>query len=80
MLERWTNGLFRSTLHRVLTNGENERYSVPFFFDPHFDTLVECLDVCHDDTNIVKYPVTTSGKHLLEKYRETYTDFYPSEE
>ncbi len=31
---RWTNGLFRSTLHRVCTDGAAERYSIPFFFAP----------------------------------------------
>ena len=30
MLERWTNGLFKSTLHRVLNNGQ-DRYSTAFF-------------------------------------------------
>lgn len=37
MLERWTNDLFKSTKHRVLTCGDNERYSIPFFYEPNFD-------------------------------------------
>ena len=36
---RWTNGLFRSTLHRVCTDGAAERYSMPFFFDPAFHAV-----------------------------------------
>ncbi|WCJ25844.1 2-oxoglutarate (2OG) and Fe(II)-dependent oxygenase superfamily protein [Euphorbia peplus] len=30
MMERWTNGMFRSTLHRVMPTGQ-ERYSVTFY-------------------------------------------------
>ncbi len=43
---RWTNGLFKSTLHRVITDGRCHRYSLPFFFEPNFDTCVECLPSC----------------------------------
>ncbi len=33
MLERWTNGAFRSTRHRVVTKAHGqERFSIPFFF------------------------------------------------
>jgi len=87
MLERWTNGLFRSTRHRVIIpmrdNYEgSDRYSIPFFFEPNFDTVVECLEVCCRDPQTgqsvaPKYAKTTSGHHLLEKYRQTHADFSP---
>jgi isopenicillin N synthase-like dioxygenase len=79
MLERWTNGLFRSTLHRVLTNGSAERYSLPCFYDPHFDTEVKVLDVCCSEENPPKYPPTSSGQHLLDKYKQTHAAFEPEE-
>ena len=37
MMERWTNGLWRSTPHRVIHRGDNFRVSVPFFYEPDFD-------------------------------------------
>jgi len=77
MLERWTNGLFRSTIHRVVTNGTAERYSIPCFYDPHFDTMVRVLDVCCSDDHPPQYPPTTSGKHLMDKYKQTHADFAP---
>ena len=80
MVERWTNGLFRSTLHRVLTTNGAERYSIPFFYDPHFDTVVKVLDVCCSKENPPKYPPTTTGQHLLDKYKETHADFQPQDE
>lgn len=78
MLERWTNGKFRSTIHRVLSRGD-ERYSIPFFYEPNFDTVVECLDVCLKPGQKAKYPPTTSGQHLLDKYKETHSDFQHEE-
>jgi isopenicillin N synthase-like dioxygenase len=79
MLERWTNGLFRSTQHRVLTVGDAERYSVPFFYEPNFDTVVQCLPVCCSEENPAKYPPITSGQFLLDKYKQTHADFQPEE-
>ncbi|KAI0712195.1 Clavaminate synthase-like protein [Earliella scabrosa] len=43
MWEIWSNGLYKSTLHRVVHRGSNYRVSVPFFFEPNFDALVEPL-------------------------------------
>ncbi|PIL22559.1 hypothetical protein GSI_15248 [Ganoderma sinense ZZ0214-1] len=40
MWEVWTNGLYKSTLHRVLHRGSNYRVSIPFFFEANFDALV----------------------------------------
>ncbi|KAG2010065.1 2OG-Fe(II) oxygenase [Coprinopsis cinerea AmutBmut pab1-1] len=43
MWETWTDGLYKSTLHRVVHRGSNYRVSIPFFFEPNFDALVEPL-------------------------------------
>ena len=42
-LERWTNGLYRATPHRVRNTSGHDRLSAPFFFDPNFHTLIEPL-------------------------------------
>jgi isopenicillin N synthase-like dioxygenase len=36
MIERWTNGLWPSTRHRVIHRGDGYRVSVPFFYEPDF--------------------------------------------
>ncbi|KAL5520119.1 hypothetical protein ACEPAG_1779 [Sanghuangporus baumii] len=41
MWEIWTNGLYKSTLHRVVHTGSN--YRIPFFFEPNFDAQVAPL-------------------------------------
>ncbi|KAI0785258.1 Clavaminate synthase-like protein [Abortiporus biennis] len=47
MWEIWTNGLYKSTLHRVVHRGSNYRVSIPFFFEPNFDALVKPLPAAH---------------------------------
>lgn len=43
MLHRMSNGKLLSTPHRVINTSGRERYSVPFFFDPHVSTNVAPL-------------------------------------
>ncbi len=44
LLERWTGGKIKATLHRVLGQGEH-RYSVPFFFEPRPSTEIAPLPI-----------------------------------
>ncbi|KAH7290204.1 hypothetical protein KP509_30G036200 [Ceratopteris richardii] len=72
MLERWSNNLFKSTLHRVMTVGK-ERYSIALFMDPNFECLVECLETCISEDNPPRFPPITSGEYLLSRYQETHS-------
>ncbi|PKI41541.1 2-oxoglutarate-Fe(II) type oxidoreductase hxnY-like [Punica granatum] len=71
MMERWTNCLFRSTLHRVMPTGQ-ERYSVAFFLDPDRDCIVECLPSCCGESCPSKFSPIRSGDYLKERLRVTY--------
>ncbi|CAL8096160.1 unnamed protein product [Orchesella dallaii] len=44
MMQVWSNGIFQAPVHRVLANSESERLSVPFFFNPSYETNVEPLN------------------------------------
>ena len=44
-LNRWTNGRFMATPHRVLPTGR-DRYSIAFFFNPSWDTVANPLSSC----------------------------------
>jgi isopenicillin N synthase-like dioxygenase len=66
LLSRWTNDRWVSTLHRVVVaeNLDNEpaaRLSLPFFFTPNYDAVVETIETCIDDEHPRHYePVTVS--------------------
>lgn len=41
MLDIWTGGEYKATPHRVKNISGRDRLSIPFFFDPHFDSVIE---------------------------------------
>ncbi len=48
MLERLTNGRYRSTPHRVRNTSTRGRLSFPYFFDPSWDATVPVLPLAHE--------------------------------
>ena len=72
MISRWTNDMYRSTLHRVINVSGTERYSVPFFFSGRPAHEVVALDCCLADGETPKYAPTTVEKHMRDMYARTY--------
>ncbi|CAD0185778.1 2-oxoglutarate-dependent ethylene/succinate-forming enzyme [Ruegeria sp. THAF57] len=62
MLEFWTEGQVKATMHRVV-GGAEERLSIPLFFNPSYDTNVAPPD---SDQMI------SAGEHLTRRFNETY--------
>lgn len=62
MLEFWTAGQVKATLHRV-RGGQEERISVPLFFNPSYDTNVAPPG---SERSI------SAGEHLTRRFNETY--------
>ncbi|KAI0034630.1 Clavaminate synthase-like protein [Vararia minispora EC-137] len=74
MWEIWTNGLYKSTLHRVIHRGSNYRVSIPFFFEPNFDAMITPLSAALRLQNGVRKPGDDSEP--TKKYTPTrYGDF-----
>ncbi|WP_339516374.1 2-oxoglutarate and iron-dependent oxygenase domain-containing protein [Pseudomonas sp. RL_15y_Pfl2_60] len=72
MMARWSNDRYKSTPHRVISPLGVDRYSMPFFAEPHPDTEISCLPGCSDANNPAKYAVTTSAEYLLSRFADTY--------
>ncbi|AOH36833.1 isopenicillin N synthase family dioxygenase [Luteimonas sp. JM171] len=75
MLQRLTNHVYPSTIHRVVNPPGDEarkpRYSVPFFLHPNPDFLIEVLPSCITPENPNRYrePITAQG-FLEERLKE----------
>lgn len=72
ILARWSNDRFVSTPHRVINRSGRERYSQPFFFDPHMDTLIEVLPTCVPPGKTPKYEPVVYGDYLMERIDKNY--------
>ena len=75
LLERWTNGRYRSTLHRVQPcQGSVSRQSIALFVDPDSDTLVAPLASCVDADHPVRFDPITAGEHVQQKLSASHKD------
>eukprot|EP00208_Stichococcus_sp_RCC1054_P002099 CAMPEP_0206147390 /NCGR_PEP_ID=MMETSP1473-20131121/33304_1 /ASSEMBLY_ACC=CAM_ASM_001109 /TAXON_ID=1461547 /ORGANISM="Stichococcus sp, Strain RCC1054" /LENGTH=132 /DNA_ID=CAMNT_0053544299 /DNA_START=27 /DNA_END=422 /DNA_ORIENTATION=- len=69
MFQLWSNGRFKSTLHRVVTTRNVHRYSTPFFVTPSHDTIVECLPTCLKEGEVPANPPIKAVDYVLTRYR-----------
>jgi isopenicillin N synthase-like dioxygenase len=59
VMTRWTNDQYLSTKHRVINTAEVDRYSIPMFFGPSGDALIECIPTCQSAAHPAKHkPIT----------------------
>jgi len=69
-LMRWTNGRYKSTIHRVVSKpGGGERYSVPFFFSINYDGEVTALP--ERSVGKSRFLPLKAGEYVLERLRAT---------
>lgn len=72
LMSRWTNGRWRSTLHRVVNpprylTGSTQRLSMVMFTGPSDDAKIACLPSCCDAVNPAKYEPVTAGAYVRGK-------------
>jgi isopenicillin N synthase-like dioxygenase len=62
LIVRWTNDEYLSTKHRVINTNTADRYSIPVFFGPSGDALIEVLPTCQGPKRPPLYePITYLG-------------------
>jgi isopenicillin N synthase-like dioxygenase len=73
MLDMWSGGHARATLHRVVGHNSLERTSCAFFFNPNYDTAICGRRDCSDsDGGGDGSGVVLAGEYLTKRYNETY--------
>ena len=74
MLQRLTNGVLRSTTHRVVNpppeRRGHSRYSMPFFLHFRPDYLIETLPGCVSEERPPQFEPITAHDYLAERLRE----------
>ena len=77
MMSRWTNGLWKSTLHRVanpktLNDASSRRQTLGYFMHPDYDTVIEPIPTCIPTGASAKFAAITAGDHIAEKIRASH--------
>jgi isopenicillin N synthase-like dioxygenase len=72
LLQRWTNDLYRSAVHRVINTSGRERYSLPYFSNIDPLEVVDVLDSCVTDDRPARYEPVTAGGYVEACMRESY--------
>ena len=72
-LMRWTNDVYVSTPHRVVSRGAGERYSIAFFLDPNPFAEVEAIPSCIAPGEKPKYPPILAHEYLRSRLEATYS-------
>src|SRR6266849_2901683 len=72
-LMRWSNDVYVSTPHKVVSPPGKDRYSVAFFLDPNPDAMVACLPTCISPERPAKYKPITGADFLRSRLEPTYS-------
>ena len=74
MLERLTNGVLKSTIHRVVNPPRHlmntPRYSIPFFMHPRSEMSLAALPQCVSEKQPKQWSDITAGEFLDQRLRE----------
>ena len=80
MLHRLSNGMLRSTPHRVTNRTGRERYSIPFFYDPNVRTVIEPLTSTVGPEHPAAFPPVVYGDWLRAELESSYDDHRAAKE
>jgi isopenicillin N synthase-like dioxygenase len=73
LMARWTNGVYNSNMHRVKNNKPgHDRYSVPFFYGPRPDAVIEPIPTCVTAEYPLRFETCTAAEHTNEMFRRSY--------
>jgi isopenicillin N synthase-like dioxygenase len=77
LMSRWTNGRWRSTLHRVMNpsralTGSTQRMSMVAFTGPNAATEIVPLPTCVSEANPARFGPVNAQEYVLAKIRASH--------
>jgi isopenicillin N synthase-like dioxygenase len=69
---RLTNGRFLATPHRVTASLPDHRYSIPLFYNPNYDAVLEPVKTCVSADRPPRFPSQTYMEYILEYLASNY--------
>lgn len=69
---RWTNDIFKSTVHRAINRSGIHRYSIPLFFGTDYDVRMEPIPSCISPGQPPKYEIVTAGEYVKSRLHATW--------
>ena len=79
MLQRLSNGILKSTPHRVINTSGKERYSCVFFYDPYVDNSIEPLPQCIISNPPAQFDSLHYGEFLRTELQAAYVQHQPQD-
>jgi isopenicillin N synthase-like dioxygenase len=75
MMQVWSNDIYKAAIHRVLAMDTQERYSIPFFFNPASNCKVSPLPSVVDEQNPSRYRAIEWGSFRGKRSDGDYADY-----
>ncbi|KAF4617482.1 hypothetical protein D9613_005736 [Agrocybe pediades] len=69
---RWTNDIFKSTVHRAINRSGVRRCSIPLFFGTDYNVKLEPMPSCISPERPPKYEVITAGEYVKSRLEAAY--------
>ncbi|KAG2069026.1 Clavaminate synthase-like protein [Suillus decipiens] len=71
---RWTNDIFKSTVHRAINRNIVDRYSIALFFSTDYEVNIEPMHTCVTAERPAAYPAITAGEYVKQRLKAMYNE------
>ena len=72
LLARWTDGAYKSTLHRVVNTSGRERMSLVLAFDPNPGTMIDAREI-YGAEHKAQHEAITCGDYLNWRFEKAFS-------
>ncbi|MFT5115602.1 MAG: isopenicillin N synthase-like dioxygenase [Parasphingorhabdus sp.] len=75
MMQVWSNDQYQAAMHRVVAMERIDRYSIPFFFNPSADSVVQPLPISQVESSPIRYRPINWNQYRGGRTAGDYADY-----